>query len=167
MGYYLRVVIPLTIIYLLATNNYELSNVVLGLLIALALAVLVRPQTEAVNWQNMPSLILAILQYTIVLIWDVFLNGLKVAYIVLTPRLQIKPGIIAVPSDCKSEVATALSAFAITAAPGEMVIEIDDKGIMYTHCLVVTDKDETSARDQARRRQMLERIFAEQRERID
>ncbi len=160
MGYYLRVVIPLAIIYPIITNNYELSNLVVGLLIALALAVLVKPQTQAVKWQNWPSLILAILQYTVELIWDVFLNGLKVAYIVLTPSLQITPGIVAVPSGCDTEVATALSAFAITAAPGEMVIETDDDGIMYTHCLIALGKDEIMAKAQDRRRQILERIFA-------
>jgi multicomponent Na+:H+ antiporter subunit E len=160
MNYYLRVVIPLTIIYLLVTNNYEISNIVVGLLIALALAVLVKPQTQAVKWQSLPSLMVAVLQYTIVLIWDVFLNGLKVAYIVLTPSLQIMPGIVAIPSGCKTEVATALSAFAITAAPGEMVLETDDDGIMYTHCLIAVGKDDLMAQAQARRRQILGRIFA-------
>jgi multicomponent Na+:H+ antiporter subunit E len=157
---YLRVVIPLTIIYLIATINVQLSNIVLGLLISTVIVVLVRPYTEPVNWQNLPTMLLAIVQYLVVLVWDVFLNGLKVAYIVLTPTMQISPGIIAVPSLCETKLGTALSAFAITAAPGEMVIEISDDGIMYTHCLIATDKERYIAQAQKRRRDILQRIFA-------
>jgi multisubunit Na+/H+ antiporter MnhE subunit len=158
--YYFRVVVLLLVVYLVATSNFELSNIVVGTIIALAIAFLVRPKTQTVNWRSLPTMLLAILQYSIVLVWDVFLNGLKVAYIVLTPGpLKIAPGIIAVPSLCKTELGTALSAFAITAAPGEMVIEIDDSGIMYTHCLIATDKDKYIAQAQQRRRDMLQRIF--------
>ena len=160
MYYYLRVAIPLTVIYLLVTSNFELSNIIVGAIIALLLAMLVRPHTQAINWQNSPIMILALVRYIVLLVWDVFLNGLKVAYIVLTPNLQIKPGILAVRSGCKTEIGTALSAFAITAAPGEMVIEISDDGIMYTHCLIAVDKDEQIAEAQAHRRDMLEQIFA-------
>jgi multicomponent Na+:H+ antiporter subunit E len=157
---YLRSVVPLTIIYLIATMNIEISNIVVGVLISAAIALLVRPYTEPVNWQNFPTMLLAAIQYVMVLVWDVFLNGLKVAYIVLTPRMQISPGIIAVPSLCETKLGTALSAFAITAAPGEMVIEISDDGIMYTHCLIATDKEKYIAQAQQRRRDMLQRIFA-------
>ncbi|MFO7536539.1 MAG: Na+/H+ antiporter subunit E [Chloroflexota bacterium] len=159
--YYLRLAFPLTIIYLMATNNIELSNIVVGLLLSLAIAVLVRPRMQEINWQDLPTMLLATIQYVGVLIWDVSLNGLKVARIVLTPgKMPISPGIIAVPSLCQTEWGTALSAFAITAAPGEMVIEISDDGIMYTHCLIATNKEKYIAQAQQRRRDMLQRIFA-------
>ena len=32
-------------------------------------------------------------------------------------------------------MATALSAHAVSLTPGELVVEIDDEGVMYTHCL--------------------------------
>jgi multisubunit Na+/H+ antiporter MnhE subunit len=161
MNYYLRLAIPLTIVYLMGTNNFEWSNIVVGLLISVAIAMLVRPRMQEINWQDLPTMLLATVQYVVVLLWDVLLNGLKVARIVLTPgELPISPGIIAVPSLCQTEWGTALSAFAITAAPGEMVIEISDNGIMYTHCLIATDKEKYIAQAQQRRRDMLQRIFA-------
>jgi multicomponent Na+:H+ antiporter subunit E len=64
-----------------------------------------------------------------------------------------------IPSGCDSELATALSAHAITLAPGEMVVEIGEGGIMYTHTLDVTQAAEYVAEAQQLRRELLRKIF--------
>ena len=69
-------------------------------------------------------------------------GGLFVARIILRRELQIDPGIIAVPSGCDSELASALSAHAISLSPGELVVEIDELGVMYTHALDITRSEE-------------------------
>jgi multicomponent Na+:H+ antiporter subunit E len=91
---------------------------------------------------------------------EILLNGLDVARIVLTPSLPIAPGIIAVPSECQSDLCTALSALVITASPGEIVVEIGDDGTLYTHFLFARVDDEEVYTAQRSRRAYLERIFA-------
>jgi hypothetical protein len=51
--------------------------------------------------------------------------------LVLDPALPVKPGIIAIPSDCDLGLAADLSAHAITLAPGEKAVEIGRDGTMY------------------------------------
>ena len=83
-----------------------------------------------------------------------------VARIVLDPKLPIQPGIVAIHSGCKSELATALSAHAISITPGELVLGIDDKGVLYTHCLDATHAAQYATEAQALRRNLLSKIFA-------
>jgi multicomponent Na+:H+ antiporter subunit E len=78
---------------------------------------------------------------------------------VLNPRLPLRQGIIAIPSGCQSELGTALSAHAITLTPGEMVVEIDADGVMYTHALDVSAAETAVLDAQTQRRDLLAKIF--------
>jgi multicomponent Na+:H+ antiporter subunit E len=54
---------------------------------------------------------------------------------------------------------TALSAHAITLAPGEMVVEMDEKGVMYTSCLDTTNSEKYIEDAQKIRKDLLQKIF--------
>jgi multicomponent Na+:H+ antiporter subunit E len=82
-----------------------------------------------------------------------------VARVVLTPGVSLRQGIIAIPAETSSDLGRALSAHAITVTPGEMVVEMDEEGTMYTHCLDATAAAETAVAHQRQRRAMLERIL--------
>jgi multicomponent Na+:H+ antiporter subunit E len=107
----------------------------------------------------MPWALLALGRYLYIVVLDVVKGGLVTARLVLDPALPIKPGIIAIPSGCDSELATALSAHAITLAPGEMVVEIGEDGVMYTHVLDATQAAGYVAEAQYLRRELLRKIF--------
>jgi multicomponent Na+:H+ antiporter subunit E len=152
-------ILGLWAVYLALTANVELSNLVLGLLIATGLTRLIHPGGGRVEMRRLPQAVLAMGQYVLLLIVDAVKSGLAVARIILDPALPVKAGIVAIPSGCKSELATALSAHAITLAPGEMVIEISDDGVMYTHTLDATHAAEYVAEAQRMRRELLGKIF--------
>ena len=59
----------------------------------------------------------------------------------------------------QASCASALSAHALSVTPGELVIGIDDDGMMYTHCLDATHSAEYTAQAQAMRRDLLSKIF--------
>ena len=82
-----------------------------------------------------------------------------VAKLVWSPKLKIQPAIVAIPSGCDSELATALSAHATSVAPGELVVEIDEDGVMYTHILDVTHSSEYKDQAQLIRRDLLSKII--------
>ena len=153
-------VLGLLLMYLALTANLEVSNLVLGLLIAGGLTLLMRPRRGRINLRRLPRAVLAVGQYALIVVYDAIKSGLAMARIILDPALPIKPGIIAIPSGCSSELATALSAHSITLAPGEMVIEISEDGVMYTHTMDVTHAAEYVADAQRLRRELLGDIFA-------
>ncbi len=156
---YLKVTLPLLAVYLLLTANLQASNILLGLLIAAGAATLVRPDSPPYDIRRLPGAAWALIRYLVILAADIIKSGLIVARIVLTPSLPIKPGIIAIPSHCKSDLAVALSAHAVTVTPGELVVEIGDDGVLYTHTLDASKADEYRAEAQQLRQDLLCKIF--------
>jgi multicomponent Na+:H+ antiporter subunit E len=152
-------VLILWLVYLALTANLEASNLVLGLLIASGLTLLVQPRRRRIDLRRIPRAMLALVQYIVIVVYDVIKSGLAMARVILDPALPIKPGIIAIPSGCSSELATALSAHSISLAPGEMVVEISDDGVMYTHTLDITHAADYVADAQRLRRELLRDIF--------
>jgi multicomponent Na+:H+ antiporter subunit E len=147
-------------LYLALTTNLALNNLIFGAGVAVIVYMLIRPGTrQDLTLSQLPLAILGAAQYTIYVIIDVIKSGVNVTRIILSPTLPIRPGIIAIKSGMRGEFATALSAHAITITPGEMVVEIGDGGIMYTHCLDAVKSGEDAAAAQAIRRDMLAKIF--------
>ena len=157
MAYWM--IVGLWLVYLALTANLELSNLVLGLVLATGLTLLLRPPRGAFKFRQVPAALLALGRYLFVVAFDAVRSGLVAARLVLDPALPVKPGIIAIPSGCDSELATALSAHAITLTPGEMVVEVDEDGVMYTHALDATQAAEYVAEAQLLRRELLRKIF--------
>jgi multicomponent Na+:H+ antiporter subunit E len=157
MAYWM--IVGLWLVYLALTANLEWSNLLLGLLIAIGLAQLLQPPRGAIELRRLPAALLALVRYLFVVLFNAVRSGVVVARLVLHPNLPLRQGIIAIPSGCDSELATALSAHAITLAPGEMVIEIGEGGVMYTHALDATHSAEYVAEAQQLRRALLRKIF--------
>jgi len=158
MGYFGRLLL-MFIVYLALTANFELSNIALGVVVAAAVAALLRPARQPLGLQSLPGALWALAQYIVILLKDMIVSGLQVAHIVLSPALPIKPGIIAIPSGTDSELATALSAHSITVTPGALVVEISDDGMMYTHVLDVTQSEAARLSAQERRRKLFSRML--------
>jgi multicomponent Na+:H+ antiporter subunit E len=158
----LWMILGLWLVYLALTSNVEPSNLVVGLLIAVGLTALLHPEQRLIRPRQVPGALWAGLRYGVFVAKDVILGGIQVARLTLDPKLPIQPGIIAIPSGTESELATALSAHAITLSPGSMVVEIGEHGTMYTHILDATHPDDSIAEMQRLRRDLLEKIFPEQ-----
>ena len=156
---YLPFILFLTVIYLLLTSNMEWLNIVVGVLIAAGITLLLRPEVKLLSWRRVPRAILASIQYLGILAYDIIKGGIMVAKLVWSPKLKIQPAIVAIPSGCDSELATALSAHATSVAPGELVVEIDEDGVMYTHILDVTHSSEYKDQAQLIRRDLLSKII--------
>jgi multisubunit Na+/H+ antiporter MnhE subunit len=153
-----RLILALAVIYLFLTADLYLANIIVALLLATSITWLLKPQPRTVELRRLPGMTWGLIVYLWVLLKDIALNAIWVAEIVVLRR-PINPGIIAIPSKCQTSMGTALSAHAITASPGEMVVEIGDDGLMYTHCLDATDREKLMEAAQKMRRELLQNIF--------
>lgn len=152
--------LALTLTYVAVTGHFEAGNIGVGLILAGVATALLRPRQHRPQLTRMPAALWALAVYVAILVVDVIRSGMQVARIVLSPSLPIRPGIVAIPSECESELATALSAHAISITPGELVVEIDSQGVMYTHCLDARAAPRYVAEAQRMRRGLLRRIFS-------
>jgi multicomponent Na+:H+ antiporter subunit E len=154
----LLIFMPTLLAYLGLTANFELTNIILGILIAAGITVLVRPEPGRTNIRRAIIFLWSFLQYLAILAYDLVKSGIIVARIVISPSLPIRPGIVAIPTEVRGDWAVALNAHALTLTPGEMVVEIDERGVMYTHCLDATHAEEYILEAQELRQKLLKNI---------
>ena len=158
----MRMIVPflfLTFVYLALSSNLELSNVILGIIIAVVILVLLRPPGHPIRWRRIPASLIGTVVYIIVLLFNTFRSGIQMARIIVLPSLPIKPGIVGIRSACKSELGRALTAHAISLPPGELFVEMDEDGTMYIHSLDVDLTVKQAKATQEYQRDILKKIF--------
>jgi multicomponent Na+:H+ antiporter subunit E len=79
-------------------------------------------------------------------LWELVLSNLRVAYDVITPRHRIRPGVIAVPLDARTDTEITLLANLITLTPGSVSLDVStDRRFLYLHAMYIDDVDEFRA----------------------
>jgi len=87
---------------------------------------------------KLPDLILFIAFY----LKELVLASLRVAYDVLRPSYHIRPAILAVPLDAKTDIEILLLTNLINMTPGSLSIDISsDRRVLYVHAMYVDDPD--------------------------
>jgi multicomponent Na+:H+ antiporter subunit E len=87
--------------------------------------------------------VFALISLLLLFIKELILSNISVLKTILKPRLDIRPGIFALPTDLKSDWEITLLANLITLTPGTLVVDISfDNKILYIHTLDIDDVDE-------------------------
>lgn len=99
--------------------------------------------------------------YILALVYHIIMANLDVAYRVLHPAMPIRPGIVRVRTDLRSELARTILANSITLTPGTLSVDLTDDGHYYIHWINVRAEDEpgASARIVGRFERILRRVF--------
>lgn len=73
---------------------------------------------------------------------ELFLANIQVIKIVLSPKMNIKPGIIEIPTKLKTDWELTLLASLISLTPGTLSMDFsDDNKFLYVHAIDVPDKE--------------------------
>jgi multicomponent Na+:H+ antiporter subunit E len=71
---------------------------------------------------------------------ELFLANLRVAHDVITPGFHMKPGIIAIPLDAKSDLEIIALTNLITMTPGTLSLDVSTDGsVLYIHAMYIDD----------------------------
>lgn len=69
---------------------------------------------------------------------ELLLANLRVAWLILRPRRRLRPAIVAVPLDVRSDLAIQLLATTITLTPGTLSLDVaSDRRTLYVHVIDV------------------------------
>lgn len=125
--------VSLLVLYLLLTQNVQVSNLVIGTLVSVGLTLLLGARST-LSWRRWPVLAYHVLGYGVRLAWDVVLNGLIVASMVLWRRHRLNAEIVPFPAKSRSDLGKAVQAHGITISPGQMVVGFENDKLLV-HCL--------------------------------
>ena len=121
------------------TGSFTFVNLSLGFALSGVAMWLIREQFGTSNYFKRGWLIASL---AIVFLRELVLSALRVARVVLTPGMNIRPGIIAFPLTTKRPVEITLLANLITLTPGTLSVDVsDDRKTLYVHAIDVPDKD--------------------------
>jgi len=133
------------VVWMLLVYTFQYQEVLVGVGVALLTAVFfgrhlpVQPSRllHPVRW-------FWLLVYIPVFVYMCLKANIDVALRVLSPGLQIRPGIVKIRTNLKSDVARVFLANSITLTPGTMTVEIKDD-VLYIHWIEVGASDITAA----------------------
>lgn len=80
-------------------------------------------------------------------LWELLLANLRVAFDVVTHRHHMRPGILAVPLDAKSDAEITLLGNLITLTPGTLSLDVSkDRHVLYVHVMYIRDVEASRQR---------------------
>ena len=149
----------LAIVWTLLQNEISAGMVVFGIILGIIL-----PWMTSIWWPDTPQgfRLGKMSLYTIIVVWDIIVANIQVAWIVLTvPNTKLKPAWIVVPLELKQPEAITLLAGTITLTPGTVSADLSDEGhSLLVHVLHTDDPEGVRDEIKARYEQRLLEIFA-------
>jgi multicomponent Na+:H+ antiporter subunit E len=130
--------------WVLLNGSLAVDVLVVGALVAVAIAMLFRGGLSFLADARLtPASAVATFMYFGHFAAELVRANLRLAVIVLSPELPIRPGIVKVRTRLKSPMGRLLLANSISLTPGTLTIEMEGEWL-YVHCVTVehTDADE-------------------------
>lgn len=139
----------LAIVWVLLQNDVTAGMVVFGIILGILI-----PWATSIWWPDTPQgfRMGKMVSYSFIVIWDIVVANIQVAWIVLTvPNSKLKPAWIVVPLELKQPEAITVLAGTITLTPGTVSADLSDQGhSLLVHVLHTDDPD--GVRDEIKER---------------
>lgn len=149
----------LAAVWILLQNEFSSGMFVFGLILGVLI-----PKLTAQFWPDRPFQFnpARMISYTLMVMWDIMVANVQVAWIVLTrPNSKLRPAWIVVPLDLRQPEAITILAGTITLTPGTVSADLSSEGhSLLVHALDAPDPD--AIRDEIKHRyeRRLKEIFA-------
>lgn len=138
---YLILFAMLMIAWLLFTYSTQWENLIAGVIFAaISSALLGKHFVSGFSKLLQPARCFWAIVYLFVFLWECIMANFDVAYRVIHPAMPIRPGIVKVKLNIKTDMARTILANSITMTPGTITIDIIDDYI-YIHWINVSSKD--------------------------
>lgn len=137
----LLVNVLLALVWTAVSGSLSFLNFAFGFVLAIFALSLIREQVGSVGYFSRARRVMSLF---LLFIYELVLSAWRVAVTVLSPRMDIKPGIIAYPLKVDRDFEITILANLITLTPGTLSIDVsDDRRILYVHAMDASDPDGT------------------------
>ncbi|MHB1399848.1 MAG: Na+/H+ antiporter subunit E [Trichloromonadaceae bacterium] len=76
-------------------------------------------------------------------LWELTLASLRITWDIITPRHRMRPAILAIPLDLKTDLEITFLANLISLTPGTLSLDVSsDRKVLYIHAVYVHDVEE-------------------------
>jgi len=127
----------LLLFWLMLNGTLAVDSLIIGILVSFSITLLFcNGLSFFTEFRATPRAFVAGVLYYAYFFKELVKSNFKLAAIVLSPSLPIKPGIVKVRTKLKSKMGRLMLANSITLTPGTLTVELDGEWI-YVHCVTV------------------------------
>lgn len=150
--------LAVAVVWILLVNEISVGVVLLGLVLGILIPIFTSPY-----WPGRPRIRrpFAILGYLGIVVWDIVVSNVQVAYLVLFRKgSSLRSRFVTVPLDLKTPEAITVLVGTITMTPGTVSADLSACGrSLLVHCLETDDPEATVAQIKHRYERRLKEIF--------
>jgi multicomponent Na+:H+ antiporter subunit E len=129
----------LAITWVALTGEYEAGNFAVGFILAFLVLRLTQHSETAVHYVRRVRLLIFFVGF---FLKELVIASLRVVVLVLSPKMKMRPVVIAIPLEVTSEAAITMLGNLITLTPGTLTLDVSsDHSTMYVHAMDVADVD--------------------------
>ncbi len=130
----------LALAWVAVTGDLTAGNLALGFAIGFLVLFFTAP---ILGTRTYARKVIQVLNLALFFVWELILANLRVAYEVLTPGYQLRPGVIAIPLDVRTDAEILLLTTLITLTPGSFSLDVSaDRRELYLHAMYIDDPDQ-------------------------
>lgn len=148
----------IVLFWLFLVNDLSVGHLLLGAVIGVII-----PLQTSPYWPGRPRIrgVLRVGEYALIVLWDVLLSNIQVAYLVLfRAGNSLRSRFVTVPLDLRTPEAITVLACTITMTPGTVSADVSaDQRALLVHCLETDDPDTVVAQIKSRYERRLKEIF--------
>lgn len=132
--------IALGLLWMGLSGAQSLRSFLFGYLLGMLFLFLFNAQNHSARFYMKP--VFAVIKLFVIFCWEILISNLNVLIYVFRPLSDLKPGIVAMDVDFKTDFELVLLANLITMTPGTMTLDIaDDEKCIYIHALDCSDPE--------------------------
>ncbi|MCE7056002.1 Na+/H+ antiporter subunit E [Algoriphagus sp. AGSA1] len=130
----------LSLVWIAITGAFTFENFLFGFALSFFLLwVTATDRRDNKYFNRIPKL----LAFVFFFLYELIKANIEVAYDVVTPKHYMKPGIVKIPLDAKSDLEITLLANLISLTPGTLSLDVsDDRKVLYVHAMYVKDRED-------------------------
>ena len=130
----------LAVVWMLSVGELTTENFATGFLLAFLVLLFSHPARPASGYHVK---VLQSIQFLAFFVWQLILSNLRVAHDVMTPTLHMRPAIIAVPLEARTDEEITFLANLISLTPGTLSLDVStDRSTLYVHGMFVHDPEQ-------------------------
>ncbi len=137
IGFFLNA--SLAVIWVALSGSFSFFSLTVGLILGYVVLAIVQPQIPAIQGyaQRIPRIIRFILFFVV----ELAKANWRVGFDVVTPTLHMRPGVIGVPLEAKTDMEITMVANFISLTPGTLSLDVsDDRKVLYIHAMFLQDE---------------------------
>jgi multicomponent Na+:H+ antiporter subunit E len=134
----------LAVVWTIAVGDMTLLNLSVGFALAYVALWLGR---GVLGTSRYCGFLLRAIKFILFFFWELVMSNLRVARDVLTPKQYMRPGVVALPLEAKTDGEITLLAGLITLTPGTLSLDVSaDRKFLYVHSMYIDDPEREKER---------------------